>query len=330
MTAAGKNRFVRGGCTALCALVVACGGEGNARVTIPSGASMRIAADSLEAAGVIGSARAFRFYAKLTGRDRSIKAGTYLLDRGASWSAVVDALVAGRGIVLTVTIPEGWDLRTIVPSVAKVMKVPEPALDSAARDTTLIKRLGIPIQTLEGYLFPETYLLPDGSEALPIVRRLVAEFERRWKPEWNAQLERLGLTRHQVITLASIIEKEARVASERPIISAVYHNRLKRGMLLQADPTVLYALGRHAARVLYRDLEVKSPYNTYRNVGLPPGPIASPGIASIEAALFPADVPFLYFVAHPDGHHEFRATLREHNEAVRRMRALRRQASARR
>lgn len=288
---------------------------------------MRIAADSLEAAGVIGSAQAFSFYAKFTGRDRSIKAGTYILDRGASWNAVIDALVAGRGIVFTVTIPEGWDLKTIVPAVANVMKVPAPALDSAARDTALIKRLGIPIQTLEGYLFPETYLLPEGSEALPIVRRLVAEFERRWKPEWNAQLERLGMTRHQVITLASIIEKEARVAAERPIISAVYHNRLKRGMLLQADPTVQYALGRHVERVLYRDLKVKSPYNTYLNVGLPPGPIASPGIASIEAALFPADVPFLYFVAHPDGHHEFRATLREHNEAVRRMRVLRRQAT---
>ncbi len=326
MTAA--PRIVRRAASIAVALVAAaCGGEGNARVTVPSGASMRVAADSLEAAGVIGSAKAFSFYAKLTGRDRSIKQGTYLLDRGASWNEVIDALVAGRGIVFTVTIPEGWDLKAIVPAVAEVMKVPAPMLDSAIRDTALIRRLGIPVPTLEGYLFPETYLLPEGTPALPIVRRLVAEFERRWKPEWNAQLEKLGMTRHQVVTLASIIEKEARVASERPIISGVYHNRLKRRMLLQADPTVLYALGRHAARVLYRDLEVKSPYNTYRNVGLPPGPIASPGIASIEAALFPADVPFLYFVAHPDGHHEFRATMREHNEAVRQMRALRRQAA---
>jgi UPF0755 protein len=320
-----RTRIVAG---TLATITIAGCGEGNARVTVPSGASMRLAADSLEAAGVIGSAKAFSLYARLTGRDRNIKAGTYILDRGASWNEVIDALVAGKGIVFTVTIPEGWDLKAIVPAVAEVMKVPAPALDSATRDTALIHRLGVPIQTLEGYLFPETYLLPEGSAALPIVRRLVAEFERRWKTEWNAQLERLLMTRHQVITLASIIEKEARVASERPVISAVYHNRLKRGMLLQADPTVLYALGRHAARVLYRDLEVKSPYNTYRNVGLPPGPIASPGIASIEAALFPANVPFLYFVAHPDGHHEFRATLREHNEAVRQMRVLRRRAEA--
>ncbi len=311
--------------------VAACdGGSGSARVQVPSGASLRQAADSLKKAGVIRSARAFSLYAKLAGRDRSIKAGTYLIDRGASWRTVIDGLVAGRGIVFTVTIPEGWDLRTIVPSVATTMKVPPEALDSASRDTALLRRLGIPTPTLEGYLFPETYLMPEGSAPLPIVRRLVNEFERRWKPEWNERLKVLGMTRHEVVTLASIIEKEARVAAERPVISAVYHNRLKRKMLLQADPTVQYALGRHTTRVLYRDLRVDSPYNTYRNVGLPPGPIASPGSASIEAALFPADVPFLYFVAHPDGHHEFRATLREHNEAVRRMRALRnRSASAR-
>jgi UPF0755 protein len=306
---------------------MACDGSGNARVTVPSGASMRLAADSLEAAGVIGSAKLFSVYAKVTGRDRNIKAGTYILDRGASWNAIVNALVAGKGIVLTLTIPEGWDLKTIIPTVSRVMKVPAAALNSASRDAALIRQLKVPVPTLEGYLFPETYLLPESSTALPIVRRLVAEFERRWKPEWNGQLEKLGMSRHQVITLASIIEKEARVATERPTISAVYHNRLKIGMMLQADPTVLYALGRHENRVLYRHLEVQSPYNTYRNVGLPPGPIASPGSASIEAALFPADVPFLYFVAHPDGHHEFTSTVREHNEMVRRMRALRRQAA---
>ena len=307
--------------------VTGCGPSGNARVTVPSGASLRLAADSLEAAGVIGSAKLFSVYAKVTGRDRSIKAGTYILDRRASWDEIVDALVAGKGIVLTLTIPEGWDIRTIVPAISRVMKVPAAALDSAVRDTALRRRLNVPTPTLEGYLFPETYLLPESSDALPIVRRLVAEFERRWKPEWNAQLEKLGMTRHQVMTLASIVEKEARVATERPTIAAVYHNRLKIGMMLQADPTVLYALGRHENRVLYRHLEVASPYNTYRNVGLPPGPIASPGTASIEAALFPADVPYLYFVAHPDGHHEFRTTVHEHNEAVRQMRRLRRQAA---
>jgi UPF0755 protein len=320
--------WIRIGVAALSLVATAgCGPSGMARVTVPSGASLRLAADSLEAAGVIGSAKLFSVYAKVTGRDRSIKAGTYILDRRASWDDVVNALVAGKGIVLTLTIPEGWDVKTIVPAISRVMKVPAAELDSAVRDTALLRRLNVPTPTLEGYLFPETYLLPESSDARPIVRRLVAEFERRWKPEWNDQLKKLGMTRHEVMTLASIVEKEARVATERPTISAVYHNRIKIGMMLQADPTVLYALGRHENRVLYRHLEVKSPYNTYRNVGLPPGPIASPGLASIEAALFPADVPYLYFVAHPDGHHEFRTTVREHNEAVRQMRLLRRQGA---
>jgi UPF0755 protein len=131
------------------------------------------------------------------------------------------------------------------------------------------------------------------------------------------------MSRHDVITLASIVEKEARLPEERAAISAVYHNRLKKGMLLQADPTVQYALGRHVERVLYKDLEIDSPYNTYRKPGLPPGPIASPGAASIEAALFPANVPYLFFVAHPDGHHEFRVTFAEHEKAVQEARRLR-------
>ena len=160
----------------IAAALTGCGPGGNARVTVPSGATMRIAADSLEAAGVIGSARLFGFYAKFTKRDRNIKAGTYILDRSSSWNQVIDALVDGKGIVFTVTIPEGWDLKTIIPNVARVMKVDSAALDSAARDTALIRRLGIPTPTLEGYLFPETYLLPEYSDARPIVRRLVSEF----------------------------------------------------------------------------------------------------------------------------------------------------------
>jgi UPF0755 protein len=288
---------------------------------------MRQAAESLAAHGVIRAPTLFRMYAGLTDRDRRIKAGTYLLQRAASWNAVIDALVAGRGIVIPVTIPEGWEVTTIVRTIASAMKLAPESIDTAVRDTALIRRLGIPIRSLEGYLFPETYLLPEGSGPASIVRTLVGEFEKRWKPEWNERLAALGMTRHQIVTLASIIEREAKVAEERVLISAVYHNRLARGMRLQADPTVQYAMGRRTSRVLYRDLETDSPYNTYRHTGLPPGPIASPGSASLEAALHPADVPYLYFVAHPDGHHEFRTTLREHNEAVRRMRALRRSAS---
>jgi UPF0755 protein len=313
---------------ALAALGVAgaaCGGTGaGVRVTIPPGASVRVAAESLARARVIRAPRLFRLYASATNRDRRLKPGTYLLVSGMSWDRVLDALVDGRGLVFTVTIPEGWQLSTIVPAVAKATEVAPESLEAATRDSALLRELRIPTPTLEGYVFPATYTVAHGTTAREAVMTMVKEFERRWKPEWTDRLQVLGMSRHAVVTLASIIEKEARVDSERPIISAVYHNRLRKGMALQADPTVQYALGRHAERVLYRDLAVKSPYNTYLNPGLPPGPIASPGTASIEAALFPANVPYLYFVAHPDGHHEFRTTFREHTVAVQQMRAARR------
>jgi UPF0755 protein len=150
---------------------------------------------------------------------------------------------------------------------------------------------------------------------------MVYAFERKWKPDWNASLEELKINRNDLVTMASIVEKEARVPEERPVIAAVYYNRLRKGMLLQADPTVQYALGRHVGRVFYKDLAIKSPYNTYMNKGLPPGPIASPGVASLAAAAHPASVPYLYFVASRDGHHEFRMTLDEHVNAIRQVRA---------
>jgi UPF0755 protein len=144
---------------------------------------------------------------------------------------------------------------------------------------------------------------------------MVRRFEQIWKPEWTARLDSIHLSRHDVMALAAIIEKEARLAAERPVISAVYLNRLKIGMLLQADPTVQYALGKHVSRVLYKDLTIDSPFNTYKYKGLPPGPIASPGRPSIEAALYPANVPYQFFVAYPDGHHEFRVNLAGHARA---------------
>jgi hypothetical protein len=150
---------------------------------------------------------------------------------------------------------------------------------------------------------------------------MVYSFERRWKPDWDASLTELKINRNDLVTMASIVEKEARVAEERPVIAAVYYNRLRRGMRLQADPTVQFARGRHTERVLYKDLEIESPYNTYIHKGLPPGPIASPGVASLAAAAHPANVPYLYFVASRDGHHEFRMTLREHTNAIRQVRA---------
>jgi UPF0755 protein len=296
----------------------ACSGSsasGTVRVTIPAGSTFTTAVDSLSRAHVVSAPRLFRLYASVRKRDRSLKAGTYVFERGASWNDVLDALTRGKGLVHTVTIPEGFALSSIAPALGRALSVPPESVLVAASDTALLHKLDLPVTTLEGYLFPDTYTFADGTTPREAVGMMVAEFEKVWKPEWDARLQTLAMSRNDIVTLASIIEKEARLAEERPVISAVYHNRLKKGMLLQADPTVQYALGRHVDRVLYKDLEVDSRYNTYKHPGLPPGPIASPGAASLEAALYPANVPYLYIVAAADGHHEFRQTYAEHNEA---------------
>jgi UPF0755 protein len=311
------KRIARRSAAVLLLTVAACGsGSGSAvRVTIPSGATMRVAGDSLAKAGVIQWPRLFRLYASLRRRDRAIKSGTYMLHRDASWGFVLDALRAGKGIVHVVTIPEGFSLSQIEPVLASKLAQPIDSVNAAVRDTALLHRLDIPTKTLEGYLFPDTYVFQDRTSASAAIDVMVKRFEQVWKPEWTARLDSIHLSRNDVMTLASIVEKEARLAEERPVIAAVYLNRIRDGMLLQADPTVQYALGKHVARVYYKDLEVDSPYNTYKYKGLPPGPIASPGKPSIEAALYPANVPYEFFVAFPDGHHEFRRDLAGHEAA---------------
>lgn len=298
------------------------------RVTVPAGATFREAADSLEARGIVRSARLFRWYAARTGRDRAIKPGTYEVHPGQSWRELLDALVAGKGLLTIVTIPEGWDRRTIIPRVARALNVPEDSVRSAFADSGWRIEFAVSAETLEGYLFPDTYTFGPNTTAREAVRAMLDQFAAKWNPAWNARLDSLGLSRHAIITMASLVEKEARVPAERPVIAAVYWNRVKKGMRLQADPTVQYALPEHVSRLLFVHLEVESPYNTYRNSGLPPGPIASPGLPSIEAALYPVDVPYLFFVAHPDGHHEFRTTFAEHQRAIAMVRRLARERGA--
>lgn len=278
---------------------------------------MRAAAESLQRAGVIGSPKFFQLYAKLRRSDRGIKAGTYLLRPDASWESVLSALRSGRGIVTVVTVPEGFTLKEIGDLLAAKLQVPPESIHAAVTDTALLDRLDVPTSDVEGYLFPDTYFFPPGTSARTAIMTMVRQFEHRWRPEWNARLDTLRLSRHDLMTLASIVEGEAKLSEERPVIAAVYWNRLRRGMPLQADPTVQYALPQRQSRLLYKHLRVKSPYNTYRNSGLPPGPIGAPGVASVRATLYPANVPYRYFVAHPDGHHEFRASLEQHEAAKR-------------
>jgi UPF0755 protein len=316
-----SHRIVLG--TALLLAAAACGSERGPlqRVTIPKGASFRVAAESLAAHGLVASPRLFGFYANLRGRDRSMRYGTYMLARGTSWNELLDDLRRGKGIVHAVTIPEGYDLSQIVPLLAAVLDVSRDSLEVAVRDSALRHSLDVPTPSLEGYLFPDTYIFPDRVSAHEAVAAMVHRFQQLWKPEWDARADSLKLSRHDVITLASIVEREVRRREEGPVVAAVYLNRLKSRMPLQADPTVTYALGKRPGRVYYRDLRINSPYNTYKVLGLPPGPIGSPGLASITATLHPAKVPYRFFVAHPDGHHEFRTTYREHLEAIRLVRA---------
>jgi UPF0755 protein len=304
--------------TATLAVMSCGGGTGRpVRVVVPQGASLRVAADSLARRGVIQAPALFRLYAKVRGGDRAIKAGTYLLRRGSSWESVLTALREGKGLAYTVTIPEGYTLSQIVPLVARVLHVPADSVIAAARDTAHLRRLGVPTPTLEGYLFPDTYIFLPGTSARAAVNAMVRRFEQVWQPAWTARLDSIDMNRHEVITLASIVEREAKRPDERPVIAGVYRNRLRTGMRLEADPTVQYARGIHTNRVLFKDLDVDSPYNTYKNAGLPPGPIASPGAASLRAALYPADVPYKFFVAYPDGHHVFTEDFARHTAARR-------------
>ena len=290
------------------------------RVVVPRGANLRVTAESLASAHIVRNATAFRYYAMFRGRDRSIKAGTYVISPRLSWGEVLDVLQGGKSVAQRITIPEGWSLEQIVPQLARVLSAPVDSVQAAVRDTALLHALDVPTATLEGYLFPDTYVFPDGTTPRAAVKLMVGRFQEVWQPEWDQLLQARAMSRNDVMALAAIVEKEARLPEERPVIAAVYVNRIRTGMRLQADPTVQYAIGHHVSRVLYKDLEIDSPYNTYRNKGLPPGPIASPGKPSIIAALKPANVPYLYFVAHPDGHHEFTKDFAAHAQAVKRAR----------
>ncbi len=296
---------------------------------------MRVVSESLHRAGVIESPKAFRVYAKLRRSDRGIKPGTYLMRRDESWGSLLTALRSGKGIINVLTIPEGYSLSQIEALMAAKMALSVDSIRAAVRDTALLTRLDVPTPPgiLEGYLFPDTYFFPPGTSARAAVNAMARRFEQQWRTEWGARLDTIRQSRHAVITLASIVEREAKLPQERPIIAAVYWNRLRRRMRLEADPTVQYALPEYQTRLLTRHLSVASPYNTYRNSGLPPGPIGAPGVASLKATLYPANVPYLFFVAYPDGHHEFRVSLTEHQNAARAARrawdAARRNASAR-
>ncbi|MBI4537575.1 MAG: endolytic transglycosylase MltG [candidate division NC10 bacterium] len=273
-------------------------------------------AQALHEAGIIRSVWTFLTVAYLQGSITRLHAGEYEFSVGMPLMEVLRKLEAGRVITHQVTIPEGFDALDIAKLLASENLVDPERFLALVRDPALSEALGIEAPGLEGYLFPDTYRLTRGMAEEEILRVMVARFRRKLPAEVASLAQAVGLDLHGAITVASLIEREAHLARERTLVSAVFHNRLRRKMPLQSDPTAVYGIPDAARRITLADLQRKSPYNTYLMVGLPPGPIANPGLGSILAAVAPAKVNYLYFVSKNDGSHVFSRTLREHSRAV--------------
>jgi peptidoglycan lytic transglycosylase G len=308
------------------------GGPACVTITIPRGATLKAAVDTLVANGLVRRRGWFSLYARLHGLGAGLKSGVYEFPRQARWSALIRDLKLGRGALIRFTVPEGLMLTEVADLARDQLGVPRDSFLAASQDPVLLRDLGIyaVAASVEGYLYPTTYTVRPDLTGRELVDLMVEEFAAHWAPAWQARLDTLGMTRYQIVTLASIVQAEVRYGPDRPYVSAVYHNRLARGMLLQADPTVVYAKGRRVRRVYEKDLLIHSPYNTYLHAGLPPGPICQPDSASLAAALYPATAPFLYFVAQPDGKHIFSVTYREHLAAIREVRQMQTGGSGRR
>jgi UPF0755 protein len=307
--------------------IAACGPAPDApraRVVIPPGASVHAIADTLAAHGVISSERWFRVLARLGGYDRRLQSGPYELIRGQGARSALKALTGGHAVLTRFTVPEGFTLLDIVLAAESTLGIPRDRFLPVTRDTALLREFAVPAASFEGFLKPETYLFADGVGPEVVVRTMAEAARAEWDASFAAGAASQGLDRLTATILASLVEGEAKVEQDRPLVAAVYRNRLRIGMPLQADPTVQYAIelatGERKPRLYEKDYGFKSPYNTYLNAGLPPGPVGSPGRKSIEAVLAPADVPFLYFVAGPGGAHYFSRTYAEHLRAIRRLR----------
>ncbi len=286
-------------------------------IEVASGSSFSAVARQLEQAEVVRRAFYLTLLARFKNVQGAVHAGNYLFQEEARPAEVLRRLVAGDVVRYAFTVPEGLTLAEIAARLEREGLGSAAQFLALARDPNVAETLKIPGADLEGYLFPETYLLEKGASVKRLVQAMVNEFQRRALPEWRAAAAQRGLDLHQWVTLASIIQKEAGEVEEMPLISAVFHNRLKRGIPLQADPTVIYGIKDFDGNITRKHLRMPTPYNTYVHPGLPPGPIANPGAKALRAAAFPAAVDYLYFVARGDGSHQFSRTLQEHNRAVR-------------
>ena len=287
------------------------------RVSIRRGRGFEGVLADLEAAGIVRDSLRFRLLARRHGFDRRIKAGEYRLSATMTPLRLLRDLAEGRVVQLRLTIPEGFTLRQIARAAEEAGLVSAEDFIAAAEDSAFAREHGIPSETLEGYLFPDTYFFPRSASAVDIVGTLLDRFRAVFREEWRVRAREMGFSIHEVATLASIIERETGAPGERPHVASVFHNRLRIGMRLQSDPTVIYGLADFDGNLTRKHLDAPTAYNTYQMAGLPPGPIANPGAAALEAALFPLETKDLYFVSRGDGTHVFSRNLRDHNRAVR-------------
>lgn len=272
--------------------------------------------ETLHQKGIIEHPSKFRIFARIKKYDKQIKAGEYMLSSAMTPKKILEITVDGKVRLHRLTIPEGYNLRQIARTIETAGFGHEADFFKAATDSDLVRSSGIDAETFEGYLFPDTYYFPRGATSEQIISTMVKRFWAIFKPEWKERANALGLTIHQVVTLASMIEKEVGVADERPLISSVFHNRLKRNMRLASDPTVIYGISEFNGDITRKDLTNPTPYNTYTFKGLPPGPISNTGVKAIEAALYPADTKYLYFVSKNNRTHHFSANFNDHHQAV--------------
>jgi UPF0755 protein len=287
-------------------------------IIIETGKNLKAISKLLAQKKIVTNDKLFTLLVRYKKTARKIQAGEYSLSSAMTPEQILTALVKGRVLLHRLTVPEGMNLEEtaqIVENSGFGSKIDFLAL---ATNPKFVHRLKINADTLEGYLFPETYFFRQNTSHEKIIQQMVQRFHKVYNPQWEQRTLDLGFSLHEIVILASIIEKETGDSSERPIIASVFHNRLKRGMRLESDPTVIYGIPDFNGNITRKDLQTTTAYNTYRIKGLPKGPIASPGKLSLEAALFPASTDFIFFVSKKDTTHKFSRTLKEHNRAVRR------------
>lgn len=282
----------------------------------------------LQTSGMVTSPLRFKLLARLKGDDKKLQSGEFRLAANMTPIEILDVLVNGKQHLYRITIPEGFNLQQIADEIDRLKFADGRQFLSLATNPKIADDLGISHNSLEGYLFPDTYYFPKNVAPQSIINKMVRQFQEQFVSKWHRRAQSLNFTVHEVVTMAAIIEKETGDPSERPMIASVFHNRLKKKMRLESDPTVIYGIKNFNGNLTRKDLRTHTPYNTYVIKGLPPGPIANPGAAAIEAALYPQKTNYLFFVAKKDGTHYFSTNIKEHNQAVYKYQLRRRQKNA--